>query len=761
MKQIASVVAMLISATTFAQIPSPEIPAGQGVNIHFTAAKPGEMEMLARGGFGFVRMDLHWASTEKQKGVYDFSAYDRLINDLTKHNIRCLFILDYNHPLYDNNLSPHTPEGRAAFARWAAAAVTHFAGKGILWEMWNEPNLAQFWKPKPNVDDYAKLAIEVGKAIREVAPNETYIGPAMSTIDLPYLESCFKAGVLAYFSAVSVHPYRQSPPETVVNEYRKLRLLIDRYAPQDKQIPILSGEWGYADVANKLGQENQGKYLARQWLVNLSCDVPLSIWYDWHDDGTNPTDNEHHFGTVGFAYREGQTDVYEPKPAYGAVQTLTSNLKGYRFNKRLALDNPDDWCLLFTKGDEVKVVAWTVSPTPRQVVLPVANGRFTAVSHLGKHLAPAAGDAKGLSIQLTDGPVYLTPDGPIEHLQLLANWTRLKTDRALTAPLSFTPDLKVTNTTNRPLRLFTWGDNAVEVAAGASHSTGNTYSLLRTAHPTHIRQQLHLDGFPIAYQESVATVANPITVTISPLMGGKLPVRIETPEPLTGKLELTSPVTATVDFSAQLGETVVQIPATTEHPRYTVTAKLVGTDGKPLTEIPSRTYQILPSDAQQYTLVPDGDMKIASEQSIKEVPALAADGLPANAPALQLDYRFDAGWKFLRLAPPAAMPIDGKPIALGLWIRGDGSGNSPRMRFADSTGQVFQPTAPELHYKGWRYVEFPLDSGQVGHWGGANDGIIHYPIRLDTLFLLDSPNRKGTAGSIQITAPVLIFPAGK
>ena len=35
-------------------------------------------------------------------------------------------------------------------------------GRGALWEMYNEPNISPFWRPKPNTDDYIKLALEVG-----------------------------------------------------------------------------------------------------------------------------------------------------------------------------------------------------------------------------------------------------------------------------------------------------------------------------------------------------------------------------------------------------------------------------------------------------------------------------------------------------------------------------------------------------------------------------------------------------------------------
>src|SRR5882762_1195357 len=113
------------------------IPDGFGVNIDFTDARPGEMKMLAEGGFRWVRMDLKWDATEKERGRYDFSSYDRLMSALRPYNVRALFILDYGNPLYDNGAPPRTEVTRQAFARWAVAAARRFAGRGVLWEIYN------------------------------------------------------------------------------------------------------------------------------------------------------------------------------------------------------------------------------------------------------------------------------------------------------------------------------------------------------------------------------------------------------------------------------------------------------------------------------------------------------------------------------------------------------------------------------------------------------------------------------------------------
>jgi len=389
-------------------LPGPNVPDGLGVNIHFTDPRPGEIEMLAAAGFRWVRMDFAWAGTEREPGKYDFSAYDRLLTALDKHQLRAVLILDYSNPHYDHGLSPASDEGRRAMAHWAAAAVRHFRGRGVLWEMYNEPNIF-FWRPKPDVDQYCRLALEVGRAIAAAEPGEIYVGPATSTIDFKFLEKCFQAGLLKYWSAVTVHPYRQEGPEAAAGEYARLRELIDRYAPKSKHIPIISGEWGYSSAWHKYDETRQGKMLPRQWLTNLAHDVPLSIWYDWHDDGQDVKEPEHHFGTVHFPYDAARRPVYEPKPAYRAAKTLTAALAGFRFEKRLPQPSGDDYVYAFVKDGEHRYATWTTAATAHAVRIAVGQGSWAVMGHLGGTPTMASAADGAVEIKLSDAPQYLLP----------------------------------------------------------------------------------------------------------------------------------------------------------------------------------------------------------------------------------------------------------------------------------------------------------------------------------------------------------------
>jgi polysaccharide biosynthesis protein PslG len=377
--------ACLWPATLAAQIPPPVIPEGVGVNIHFIRGHERDLDMIVAAGFKFVRMDFDWQATEPSPGTYDWSAYDDLSAQLRQRGLRAIYILDYTHSAYEpmvesrHALEPHTPEKHvasprhpesiAAFARWAVAAAKHFRKQQVIWEIYNEPN-GDFWKPKPNAAEYAALALAAAKAVRQAMPSATIIGPALSGFEWPFVETFLQSGVLEYLDAISVHPYRRrdAPPESAAADYRKLRELIDRSAPVSKvgAIPIISGEWGYSSNTRGVSVDTQAEFAVRQQLSNLLNNIPLSIWYDWKNDGLDPDENEQNFGTV--------TENLTPKPAYLALQTMTHELAGYKIERRIDNYGDNDFVVLFSKPHaHGKLAVWTLDE-PHPIHLAIKHG---------------------------------------------------------------------------------------------------------------------------------------------------------------------------------------------------------------------------------------------------------------------------------------------------------------------------------------------------------------------------------------------------
>src|ERR1035441_2959835 len=53
-----------------------------------------------------------------------------------------------------------------AYAASSVALQKRYAAVNPIWEIWNEPNLAQYWGAPPNVFDYLRLLIATTSALR-------------------------------------------------------------------------------------------------------------------------------------------------------------------------------------------------------------------------------------------------------------------------------------------------------------------------------------------------------------------------------------------------------------------------------------------------------------------------------------------------------------------------------------------------------------------------------------------------------------------
>lgn len=370
-----------------------------GVNIHFLEPQEKDLAPIQQAGFKMIRMDFGWASVERQKGEYDYSAYRRLTEALRKRNIVPIYILDYSNPLYEKEQSVLTDEGRQAFARFAAGAVKAMGKAPIIWEIWNEPNINQFWV-KTNPAQYVLLVEAAAKAMRAAGPRCTIAAPATSEIPFDFLEACFNRGLLRWIDAVSVHPYRTRAPETALEDYKPLRELIDRYC-DGRGKPILSGEWGYSvheypDFS--INERRQAQYLVRQFLTNFAADVRVSIWYDWHDDGPDPKEREHNFGTV--------KQDYTPKESYTAAQTFCRELAGLSPIRFEHDAESEIFWVEFGKNKQSRIlVGWTTGE-PVAIPLKKVNVKPEATGMLGD---PIQLEKKGgiWIAPLSQDPIYI------------------------------------------------------------------------------------------------------------------------------------------------------------------------------------------------------------------------------------------------------------------------------------------------------------------------------------------------------------------
>ncbi|MFC3123607.1 hypothetical protein ACFOD4_00925 [Pseudoroseomonas globiformis] len=352
------------------------VTAGLGVNVHFPPGRPHDFERISKLGFRIIRTDLLWASVERQQGAYDWGRIDRLLSAMEAHGLKPLLILAYSNPLYAAReagrssspslafAAPQHGEPRIAFMRFVAAAAQRYRGK-VAWEIWNEPD-HNFGNPV-NLHSFIDFAGEACRTLRHHDPDAVVMGPAASGFLWWFLDDFVRADAGACFDAVSVHPYRDRSPEDVLEDWGRLHGSLRRITEgQGRTLPErVNSEWGFSSMGGEWSRERQAAYVSRLWLLDRMAGVPMSIIYDWWDDGPDPAEKEASFGIVDHHGR--------PKPLHAALSNLIGALEGFSYLGRIQVSQPQAYLLLFRQVDGMtqRIVAWHTGGATEDIALPV------------------------------------------------------------------------------------------------------------------------------------------------------------------------------------------------------------------------------------------------------------------------------------------------------------------------------------------------------------------------------------------------------
>ena len=756
-----------VAAGSPRSIPAETFPAPFGVNIHYTKGAPGETAMLARS-FRVVRMDIAWGATERERGRYNFTAYDALIRELDAHGVTPLFILAYGNDLYQKG-APRTPEARAAFVRWASAVAGRYRNRKIMWEFWNEPNSTGYWGDPADPVEYARLVNEAAPAMRKADPDCTLLVGATG-FDWAYMDTVMRHGTLRWADAYTVHPYTSGEPETVQRGYAHLRRMLRKYAP-DKDIAIISSEWGYnTNAKDGIPEERQAQYLVRQRLIHASQGVRTSIWYGWKDDGPDPEIANHRFGTV--------TEDLKVKPSYTASRVMTETLDGYRF-ARMLRDGPEEYVMLLRNGKgETALAMWTTGPTRAfRVHGPIQR----VVDMVGRE---TGGSDRASTVQYYDAAPRYVMLGKSAEMDAKTMWWWMRPDTVVEAGKRIsTPGITVKNTTTES-RQYTVD---VEVEGGTHDLTGSEALRLEPGEqktiPVAIRIRQRLlrprlrvtvrsgaEGEPglVDRADIPLTVANPLALSPGPVDGSFATITLETP--MSGSEEVTveltdvkgltvaRPVKATLRPNQE--RTVVRVPVEHVERVYSYGVRVLDADGlEAALAPPVRYHHLYPvADAPVGERPPGLSMQSAGSEGLGGTATLTSQRDAERGVVTDIRAEFPDGLRYYLMTwNQTAIPMDA--LAIGMWVKGDSSGDSLLCRFRDSKGQYFQPAYGKIDWTGWRWITMRLDDPTAGSWSGPQDGRIHYPIRWDTILVLDSTTRKAHTAHIRIDDITLITSA--
>src|SRR5262245_19454659 len=80
--------------------PDPTIPNGFGVQLKNFNDNAQNLDEIQKLGLRYVRRGFSWGGVEKVAGVYDFTAYDRLVADCKARKLSILGCIALDNKLY-------------------------------------------------------------------------------------------------------------------------------------------------------------------------------------------------------------------------------------------------------------------------------------------------------------------------------------------------------------------------------------------------------------------------------------------------------------------------------------------------------------------------------------------------------------------------------------------------------------------------------------------------------------------------------------
>lgn len=303
-------------------------------------------------GVSWVRIQSGWMRTEKEKGVYDFSWLDHIVDSLFAQGVTPWMCLCYGNPIYSEEAKNvngaigvppiFTAEEKAGWRNYVQKTAEHFSGRIRHWEVWNEPDCG-CWRHGPNPIEYGEFVAETGRTLKAVNPENQVFAGSLTFGRLDYLSQMLSTGCWKYIDAITYHNYKARHFEDdILGLVQDMKALVDTYDPH---IAIIQGEHGAPSRGDGRGglsnfswtEEKQAKYLSRAILTDLMSGVEFASYFTMVDifenlEGEFVEINESNYGFYGLL-REGfengkPSGVYTKKPSYRAVQTLASLLSG-------------------------------------------------------------------------------------------------------------------------------------------------------------------------------------------------------------------------------------------------------------------------------------------------------------------------------------------------------------------------------------------------------------------------------------------------
>ena len=298
------------------------------------------VKLIKAAGVEYVRVDFGWQDLEAGKGVWDFAKYDNMVQILSQNNIRILGVLSYSADWAGQTWNS-PPRDDADFARYVSRVVGRYRDRVKYWEIWNEPDSPDYWKPQDEMVRYTRLLKRSYLAAKDADPSCKILLGGLTNGGCFALQNVYRNGGKDYFDIVNFHPFVNPFDSDCLDMikiyYRNLKKIMAKYGDADKKIWFT--EIGCPGVDKPRGQsahwwegrspdeKQQAEFVEKVYtqLWDLE-DVDKIFWAFFRDNQDHFYSGVDHFGLIrwDFSPKPGYQSYKRARAAWQASQRVST-----------------------------------------------------------------------------------------------------------------------------------------------------------------------------------------------------------------------------------------------------------------------------------------------------------------------------------------------------------------------------------------------------------------------------------------------------
>jgi hypothetical protein len=233
-----------------------------------------------------------WPNLQPTKNQWRFEMLDRYVALAQQHGVGLLLPLGLSpawasaRPLEKSTYQPGfaaEPRDITDWRTYVHTVAQRYKGKIEAYEIWNEPNLKQFWTG--NVDQMLELTRQASEIIHSIDPHALIVSPsATQDAGTQWLAEFLAKGGGNFVDVIGYHFYvSPQPPEATVPLVAAVRHVMEKTGVGNK--PLWNTEIGWSSPKPFPSQELAAAYLLRAYVMNWAAGVQRVYWYAWDNHG--------------------------------------------------------------------------------------------------------------------------------------------------------------------------------------------------------------------------------------------------------------------------------------------------------------------------------------------------------------------------------------------------------------------------------------------------------------------------------------------